>query len=256
MSDRHSWSHRRGSPGGEIGPYCVIGAEVEIGPRHRLMAHVYLEGPTWIGEDNIFSLLHRRGGVAGPEVQGRTRRNPHRGPQTAYASSSPSIAAPRAAASSLRSAATNLLMAYTHVPTTFTSATAPCWRNAVTLAARNWWAIGLSSARPPACTSSARGAARHHRRLQRGHPGRAAVLQHREPARYQGVRCQPRGLGSGADSRPGLVEALQTAFRLLTTARSSITLPGHRSAFARKSRTPEVDELVEFICASERGVIK
>jgi UDP-N-acetylglucosamine acyltransferase len=38
----------------EIGPYCVIGAEVEIGPRTRLMAHVYLEGPTWIGEDNVF----------------------------------------------------------------------------------------------------------------------------------------------------------------------------------------------------------
>ncbi len=38
----------------EIGPYCVIGADVEIGARTRLMAHVYLEGPTWIGEDNIF----------------------------------------------------------------------------------------------------------------------------------------------------------------------------------------------------------
>ena len=38
----------------EIGPYCVIGAEVEIGARTRLMAHVYVEGPTRIGEDNIF----------------------------------------------------------------------------------------------------------------------------------------------------------------------------------------------------------
>src|SRR6267154_1899868 len=40
--------------GAEIGPYCVVGAEVEIGPRTRLMANIYLEGPTWIGEDNIF----------------------------------------------------------------------------------------------------------------------------------------------------------------------------------------------------------
>src|SRR5450432_3352636 len=38
----------------EIGPYCIIGAEVEIGARTRLMANLYLEGPTWIGEDNIF----------------------------------------------------------------------------------------------------------------------------------------------------------------------------------------------------------
>src|SRR3954465_825708 len=38
----------------EIGPYCVIGAEVVVGPRTRLMAGNYLEGPTWIGEDNVF----------------------------------------------------------------------------------------------------------------------------------------------------------------------------------------------------------
>src|ERR1700730_9060982 len=38
----------------EIGPYCIIGAEVEIGARTRLMAHFYIDAPTWIGEDNIF----------------------------------------------------------------------------------------------------------------------------------------------------------------------------------------------------------
>ena len=38
----------------EIGPYCIVGAEVAVGPRTRLMANNYLEGPTWIGEDNIF----------------------------------------------------------------------------------------------------------------------------------------------------------------------------------------------------------
>ena len=38
----------------EIGPYCHIGAEVEIGARSRLMAHIFVEGPTTIGEDNVF----------------------------------------------------------------------------------------------------------------------------------------------------------------------------------------------------------
>src|SRR5215471_13037695 len=38
----------------EIGPYCIVGAEVEIGAGTRLMAHVYVEGPTGIGEDNLF----------------------------------------------------------------------------------------------------------------------------------------------------------------------------------------------------------
>src|SRR5262245_13296592 len=38
----------------EIGPYSIVGAEVEIGAGTRLMANVYVEGPTAIGEDNIF----------------------------------------------------------------------------------------------------------------------------------------------------------------------------------------------------------
>ena len=37
----------------DIGPYSIIGAEVEIGARTRLMANAYIEGPTWIGEDNL-----------------------------------------------------------------------------------------------------------------------------------------------------------------------------------------------------------
>src|SRR5712692_6501549 len=41
-------------PEADIGPFCVIAEEVEIGARTRLMAHVYVEGPTWIGEENIF----------------------------------------------------------------------------------------------------------------------------------------------------------------------------------------------------------
>lgn len=38
----------------EIGPFCVIGEDVEVGPRTRLVAHVYVEGPITIGEDNVF----------------------------------------------------------------------------------------------------------------------------------------------------------------------------------------------------------
>ncbi len=37
----------------EIGPYCIIGSNVTIGARTRLMAHAFLEGKLSIGEDNI-----------------------------------------------------------------------------------------------------------------------------------------------------------------------------------------------------------
>ena len=38
----------------EVGPYCVIGADVTAGARTRFMAHVFVEGIAAIGEDNVF----------------------------------------------------------------------------------------------------------------------------------------------------------------------------------------------------------
>jgi UDP-N-acetylglucosamine acyltransferase len=38
----------------KVGPYCVIGADVELGENCRLASHVAIEGPTKIGADNSF----------------------------------------------------------------------------------------------------------------------------------------------------------------------------------------------------------
>lgn len=48
-----------------IGPYCVIGAGVTIGARTELRNHVTIEGPTFIGADNLFHAF----GVIGGEPQ-------------------------------------------------------------------------------------------------------------------------------------------------------------------------------------------
>ena len=45
----------------EIGPYSIVGADVEIGARTQLMAHVFMEGPLTIGEDNVFFPYSHRG---------------------------------------------------------------------------------------------------------------------------------------------------------------------------------------------------
>ncbi len=50
LVDPAAWIHETA----EIGPFCIIGAEVEIGPRTCLMANLFVEGPTAIGEDNVF----------------------------------------------------------------------------------------------------------------------------------------------------------------------------------------------------------
>ncbi len=36
----------------EIGPYCTVGPRVRLGARTRLLAHVVVDGDTWLGEDN------------------------------------------------------------------------------------------------------------------------------------------------------------------------------------------------------------
>ncbi len=41
-------------PSCKIGPYCTIGPEVELGEGCRLVSHVAIEGPTKIGVDNVF----------------------------------------------------------------------------------------------------------------------------------------------------------------------------------------------------------
>ena len=38
----------------QVGPYCVVGANVELGDNCRLLSHVAIEGPTKIGADNSF----------------------------------------------------------------------------------------------------------------------------------------------------------------------------------------------------------
>jgi len=40
--------------GVRVGPYCVIGAKVEVGDGCRLQHHVTLEGPSMIGGENVF----------------------------------------------------------------------------------------------------------------------------------------------------------------------------------------------------------
>ena len=58
----------------EIGPYSVIGADVIIGARTVLKAHVFVEGPAEIGEDNLF-FPYSTVGVAPQDLKYRGERS-------------------------------------------------------------------------------------------------------------------------------------------------------------------------------------
>jgi UDP-N-acetylglucosamine acyltransferase len=38
----------------DIGPYSIVGKDVEIGARTELTSHVFMDGPLTVGEDNVF----------------------------------------------------------------------------------------------------------------------------------------------------------------------------------------------------------
>src|SRR5882724_8954988 len=58
----------------EIGPFCVIAADVQIGAGTRLMANVYVEGITSIGTDNVF-YPYSTVGVAPQDLKYRGERS-------------------------------------------------------------------------------------------------------------------------------------------------------------------------------------
>lgn len=58
----------------EIGPYCVVGADVSIGAGTRLLANIYVEGPCEIGEENLF-YPYSTVGVAPQDLKYRGERS-------------------------------------------------------------------------------------------------------------------------------------------------------------------------------------
>jgi UDP-N-acetylglucosamine acyltransferase len=239
----------------EIGPYCIIGAEVEIGPRTRLMAHVYLEGPTWIGEDNIFfpystvgvasQDLKYKGERAETRIGNRNRIREfvtiHRGTQGGGLLTS--------------TGSDNLLMAYTHVAHDVHIGDHTVLANAVTLGGHvtvgDWAIIGASTGVHQFC--------RVGRHAIIG--GYSVVTQDVLPFSNTVSQREIKVFGAnrvGLERRgfeTAVVEALQTAFRLLTRSQLNTSQAIERIR-AEVPATAEVDELIEFIGASERGVIK
>jgi UDP-N-acetylglucosamine acyltransferase len=239
----------------EIGPYCIIGANVEIGPRTRLMANLYVEGPTWIGEDNTFypygtvgvapQDLKYKGERAETRIGDRNRIREfvtiHRG--TAGGGLVTSIGSD------------NLLMVHAHVAHDVRIGDHVILGNSVGLAGHvtidDWADLSPFSGVHQFC-----------------HIGRHAFIGpysvvKQDVLPYSLTSHKPELAVFGANAiglgRRGfdktIIESLQTAFRLLTRSQLNTSQAIERIR-AEVVPCAEVDELIEFIRASERGVVK
>jgi UDP-N-acetylglucosamine acyltransferase len=210
-------------PDAEIGPFCVIGAEVHIEARTRLMAHVYCEGPSWIGEDNLF-FPYSTVGVAGQDLKYKGER-----------------------------AETHI--AYVHVAHDVRIGSHCVLSNAVTFGGHvtvgDWAWVGASSGVHQFCRIGRHAIIGGYSVITQDVLPFSNTVTEREAKVFGANRIGLERRGFSSDS----IEPLQTAFRLLTRAGLNTS-----QAVARireeVQATPEIEELLDFIATSTRGVIK
>jgi UDP-N-acetylglucosamine acyltransferase len=248
-------SKARVAENAEIGPYCIIGAEAEIGTGTLLMAHVFVEGPTRIGEDNIF-YPYSTVGVASQDLKYKGERSETRiGNRNKIREFVTIHRGTEAGGLVTCIGDDNLLMAYAHVAHDVQVANHVVLANGVTLGGHvlvgEWAVIGAFSGVHQFC--------RVGRHAMVG--GYSVITQDVLPFSTTVSERENRIFGA---NRTGLerrgfekerIEDLQKAFRLLTHAGLNTSQAVERIR-ADIAPSPELEELLEFMRASERGFVK
>lgn len=245
----------RVDPSAEIGPYCILGAGVVVGPRTRLMAHVFVEGPIEIGEENIFypystigvasQDLKYKGEPSGTRIGNRNKIREfvtiHRGTE--------------AGGMMTRIGDDNLVMAYSHVAHDVEVGSHAVLSHGATcgghVTVEDWAIVGAFTGIHQFC--------RVGRHAMIG--GYTVITQDVLPFSMTVGQREAKVFGpnkTGLERRgfsPQAIQALHQAFRLLTKAGLNTTQAVEKINTDVES-TPEVDELLAFIARSERGFVK
>ncbi|HVN02994.1 MAG TPA: acyl-ACP--UDP-N-acetylglucosamine O-acyltransferase [Bryobacteraceae bacterium] len=239
----------------EIGPYSIIDGEVEIGARTRLMAHVYMEGPLDVGEDNIF-FPYSTVGVASQDLKYRGERAETRIGSRNKIREFVTIHRGTEGGGLVTSIGDdNLLMAYVHVAHDVHLGNHAVLANAVTLgghvAVGDWTVIGASTGVHQFCRIGRHAIIGGYSVVTQDVLPFSSTVSERAIKVFGANRVglERRGFASGT------IEHLQTALRLLTRAGLNTSQAVERIR-AEITDCPEVDELLAFINESRRGVIK
>jgi UDP-N-acetylglucosamine acyltransferase len=239
----------------EIGPYCVVGAGVVIGARTRVHAHVCMEGPLEIGEDNEFfpfstvglapQDLKYHGEPSQTRIGSRNKIREfvtiHRGTEGGGMLTSIGD--------------DNLLMAYVHIAHDVHIGSHTVLANAVTFGGHvvvgDWAVIGASTGVHQFCRVGRHAIIGGYSVITRDVLPFSNTVTARE-AKVFGANVT--GLKRRGFS-PETCDALHKTFRLLTHSGLNTTQALERIA-AEVPPSPELDELTAFIRTAERGFIK
>jgi UDP-N-acetylglucosamine acyltransferase len=239
----------------DIGPYCVIGADVEIGERTRFMASVFVEGTITIGQDNVF-FPYSTVGVAPQDLKYKGERSETRiGDRNRIREFVTIHRGTEGGGMVTRIGDDNLLMAYVHVAHDVQVGSHTVLSNAATLGGHvivgDWAVIGASTGVHQFC--------RIGRHAMIG--GYSVITQDVMPFSTTVTEREPRVFGANATGlerrgfAPETIDALRKAMRLLTRAGLNTSQAIERIR-AEVAGAPEIGELLEFIGQSKRGVVK
>lgn len=239
----------------DIGPFCVVGADVEIGARTRLIANIFVEGPAVIGEDNVF-YPYTTVGVAPQDLKYKGERSETRiGDRNKIREFVTIHRGTEGGGMLTEIGSDNLLMAYTHVAHDVRIGDHTVLANGTTCGGHvvigDWAVVGAFTGLHQFC--------RVGRHAMIG--GYSVITQDVLPFSTTASERVVKVFGANATGlkRRGFegdaVDALHKAFRILT--RSGLnTSQAVEQIRTEISGVAEVDELLEFIATSERGVVK
>jgi UDP-N-acetylglucosamine acyltransferase len=239
----------------DIGPYSIVGPDVEIGPGTRLMGHNFVEGPTWIGDDNVFFPFSTVG-VASQDLKYRGERAETRiGHRNRIREFVTIHRGTQGGGLVTRIGNDILIMVQSHVAHDCQIGDHVIIGNSVGVAGHvvieDWVDVSPYSGVHQFCRIG-----RH------AFIGPYSVVK-QDVMPYSLTSSKPELAVFGANSigleRRGfdksVIESLQTAFRLLTRSQLNTSQAIERIR-AEVPHCTEVEQLIDFIRSSERGVIK
>jgi UDP-N-acetylglucosamine acyltransferase len=242
-------------PSCNIGPYCVIGPDVEIGEGCHLVSHVAIEGPTKIGADNGFFPFASIG-MAPQDIS--YKGEPTRLEIGDHNEIREYVTINRATAKAegvTRVGSYNLIMAYTHIAHDCRIGDHIIMANAATLGGHvtveDWATVGAL------CPVHHFVRIGTYAFIGGGTTITRDVLPFSKTSAERGTHAY--GLNAVGLERRGFtkerIKKIHHAYRLLLASKLN-TSQALEKMKAEADRGEDVDLLIRFIEASERGVIK
>lgn len=239
----------------EIGPYCIVGPDVEIGHGTALKAHVYVEGPTSIGENNLF-YPYSSVGVAPQDLKYKGERSQTRiGARNTIREFVTIQRGTLGGGMLTQIGDDNLLMAYVHIAHDVSVGHRTILGNAVTTA-------GHVTVHDNAVIEAFSGVHQFCRIGQHAFIGGYSVIT--QDVLPYSMTVTPRESKVYGENRTGLerrgfsaeaIQSLHKAFRLLTKSGLN-TSQAIEKIQAELEATPEIETLLAFIGSSQRGFVK